>query len=95
MIPDSAALSHLTVQQCVQTAFAMGGVHPRGDTSAWTDTPQGKLLRLQRGYEAALTSAEHGEQPAAAQLASHQDVLGDVWRGGGLEEKEGCPSEAG
>ena len=40
-----------------QTAFAMGGVQVRGDVSAWTDTPQEKLLRLQRGYEASALQA--------------------------------------
>ena len=42
---------------CAQTAFAMGRVQVRGDTSAWTDTPQEKLLRLQRGYEASALQA--------------------------------------
>ena len=41
----------------------MAGIHPRGDTSAWTDTPQDKLLRLQRGYEAAALIAP---QPGGA-----------------------------
>ena len=49
----------------MQKSFAMAGIHPRGDTSAWTDTPQEKLLRLQRGYEAAaLTAPQPGGESA-------------------------------
>ena len=49
---------------CVQTTFAKGGVRVRGDTSAWTDTPQQKLQRLQQSYEAeaaALPSNANGD----------------------------------
>ena len=59
----------------VQTAFAMRGVQVRGDASAWTDTPQEKLLRLQRGYEASALQA-------APRAGESSRILGWLCKGG-------------
>lgn len=70
----------------MQTAFASQGVQRRGDTTAWTDTPQHKLQRLQRDYQeqaAALPSAG----PISAELSDAVGSFNAAQRGQTLLEQ--------